>query len=272
MSDFLPPAPLRECQVQIPFHPTFSQDVFRRAARWISRCFPVPRAHEVDALSRQVCGALPVGFSRCLFGHSVEQAALLLMGGWNQLDLSPLQDLDVSWKEKGKGTLFLSMHHGNWEWLAGILFALRSDTLGVARSAHHPLGQSLLRHVRHFHRTPVFYDREGYRLAHRRLKEGGLVAFLADQRPPSHGEPGSWLGHPTLVSPLPRLWVRDELEEFWVGQLIPLPTNHFRLDLIAYPATALAQWDHILDIHFLEWVRAHPELHFGFFHRRLGFT
>lgn len=223
-------------------------------------------------LARRVCGELPIGFSRSLFQHSVDQAALILTGGWNQFDLSPLEALDPSWKQEGNGAVFLSMHHGNWEWLAGILFALRRDALGVARSAHHPLGQSLLRFVRRYHRTPVFYDREGYRIAHRRLNEGGLVAFLADQRPPTHGEPGAWFGHPTLVSPLPRLWAREDLREVWVGQLVPLPHNTYQLDLIAYPASVIHQWDHILDFHFSEWVRAHPEVHFGFFHRRLGFT
>jgi len=185
------------------------------------------------------------------------------------LDLEPLRDLDGIWTQSGVPTLFLSMHHGNWEWLAGILHRLRPDAIGVARSAHHPLGQGLLEFVRHFHRTPVHYDNRGFKNAHRTLARGGLVAFLPDQRPPSGSEPGVWLGQPTQVTPLPRRWSRSHRPDLWIGHLTPSSPTSYVFELYRYPPEAAEFWDRLLDFHFVPWVAQAPDLHFGFFHRRL---
>lgn len=235
----------------------------------MARILPVPREREVLQLARRVIPNLKPEFPRQLFLRAVEQSTLLLSGGWNNLDLSPLLELGEPWKKKESPVLFLSMHHGNWEWLAGILHVLRSDAIGVARAAHHPLGQSLLHFVRHFHHTPVHYDMVGLRIAHRSLDQGGLVAFLADQRPPSTGENGMWLGQPTQVTPLPRRWSHRQPAELWVGHFSPESPTTYVLELIRYPPKALEIWDQILDFHFIPWVRKSPDLHFGFFHKRL---
>jgi lauroyl/myristoyl acyltransferase len=161
------------------------------------------------------------------------------------------------------------MHHGNWEWLAGLLYHFRSDTIGVARSAHHPLGQSILRWVRTFHRTPVYYDRDAILRASRQLRHGGLVAFLADQRPPTGGIPGQWLNQPTQVTPLPSLWSRSSSPALWTGQLSWSDRQLYHLDLLAYDPSALDSWSQCLDSDFLPWIRRDPTSHFGFFHRRL---
>jgi lauroyl/myristoyl acyltransferase len=220
-------------------------------------------------LAGQVEPGLSSHFPRQLFRRAFEQSMLLLTGGWKSLDLNPLQEMDEVWTRRGVPILFLSMHHGNWEWLSGILHVLRSDAIGVARSAHHPLGQGLLQYVRHFHRTPVLYDVPGFKAAHRALTSGGLVAFLPDQRPPSRSEPGVWLGQPTRVTPLPRRWGRAHQPELWIGHLTPASPTAYTLELFRYPPEATEIWDQVLDFHFIPWVRETPDLHFGFFHRRL---
>lgn len=260
---------LDHCRVILPFRPTATQRLARRLALSVARILPVPRENEVFQLARRVIPDLEPEFPRRLFQRAVEQSTLLLAGGWNSLDLGPLGELGNPWTRRNSPTLFLSMHHGNWEWLAGILHALRSDAIGVARAAHHPLGQRLLHFVRHFHHTPVHYDMAGFKIAHRVLDQGGLVAFLADQRPPSTGEKGVWLGQPTQVTPLPRRWSQRQPAELWVGHLTPESPTSYVLELFRYPPEALEIWDQILDFHFIPWVRTSPDLHFGFFHKRL---
>jgi hypothetical protein len=77
------------------------------------------------------------------------------------------------------------------------------------------------------------------------------------------------LGHPTQVTPLPRRWANHRSLDLWVGQLIPDSATAYALELFRYPPEALEVWDQILDFHFIPWVRQSPDLHFGFFHRRL---
>lgn len=220
-------------------------------------------------MGRTVLGPLPGDFPRRLFRNACLEVSRIATDGWSSLDLDPLERVGDPWIQTGHPTLLLSMHQGNWEWLAGVLFHLRKDTIGVARSAHHPLGQRILRWARAYHRTPVHYDGDGYRLARRTLSRGGLVAFLPDQRPPSGGVPGQWLGQATLVSPLPLLWTRDLEVDLWVGQLNPVGEFRYRLELRRYPPSALATWDQVLDANILPSIETSPAHHFGFFHRRL---
>ncbi len=264
----LPPA-LETLVVDLPFKPTLKQRFLVGAVAPLGRILPIPRLTEILSLTRsaQVTHPSP-DLARQLFRNALREAILLLTGGWNQLDLSPLRQVSGIWTETGRPTLFLSMHHGNWEWLAGILHHLRKDAIGVARAAHQRPGQILLEHVRHYHKTPVLYNQTGTRVAHRTLRRGGLVAFLADQRPPTQGEPGVWFGNPTLVTPLPRLWCQGIAPDIWTGWLLPGPSS-YQLTLKRYSPEVISQWDELLDNDFLPLVRQSPEWHFGLFHRRL---
>jgi len=260
---------LDHCRVVLPFRPSRAQNLARLGAKILAGFLPVPRRADIRSLARQVDAAIPSDLPRRLFLHAVEQASFLLTGGWKNLDLRPLGTLEKVWRRQGVPTLFLSMHHGNWEWLSGVLHVLRPDAIGVARAAHHPLGQGLLRFVRHYHQTPVLYDVQGFKEAHRTLSKGGLVAFLPDQRPPSQGESGVWLGQPTRVTPLPRRWSRSHHPDLWIGHLTPSSPTSYTFELFRYPPEATERWDELLDFHFVPWVLQSPDLHFGFFHRRL---
>lgn len=261
--------PLETLQVELPFRPTWKQKLLVRVLSPLGRHLPIPREQETLRLAEALLGETPSpDLGRRLFRNAIKEAALLVTGGWNQLDLSPLDILSGIWKETGRPTLFLSMHHGNWEWLAGILYHLRKDSIGVARAAHQRPGQILLEHVRRYHKTPVLYNQTGTRVAHRTLRQGGLVAFLADQRPPTQGEPGVWFGSSTLVTPLPRLWCRGITPDIWTGWLLPGPSS-YQLTLKRYSPTVISQWDELLDRDLLPVVRQTPDWHFGLMHRRL---
>lgn len=262
-------SPTHSLSLDLRFCPTRKMRLQHRLILSLGRILPIPRQQEIQSLASTVLGELPEQFSRSLFLNALSEACWLWQGGWNFLDLPDRSLMDPTWTTPGTPTLFLSMHHGNWEWLAGLLFHFRSDTIGVARSAHHPLGQRLLRWVRDFHKTPVYYDRDAILRASRQLHRHGLVAFLPDQRPPTGGIPGQWLGQPTLVSPLPKVWARSSSPSLWIGQLFPSSTHTYHLDLHAYSSESLPLWDRLLDHHFVPWIRSSPTFHFGFFHRRL---
>lgn len=253
--------------LDLPFRPSLRQRLLLAAVTPLAHALPVPRSKEIATLANRVA-TVSSDLPRRLLVNAIRESILLITGGWKQLDLSSLRHLPEPWMSTGRSTLFLSMHHGNWEWLAGILHHLRSDTLGVARSAHQRPGQRLLEHVRSYHHTPVVYDQRGVRTAHKTLRQGGLVAFLADQRPPTQGEPGVWMGLPTLISPLPRFWCQGIQPDIWIGHLLPGPT-HYRLTLQCHSPTAIHAWDQVLDQAFLPLARRTPEWHFGFFHNRL---
>lgn len=240
-----------------------------RIASWMGQAFKVPRETSTLSLIQAVIPTADRPVLDALFTNAIREAFRVLFGGFRHLELPPRTDIPNTWTEQGSPTILLSMHHGNWEWLAGILYHLRPDTIGVARDARHPLGQRLLRYARSHHRTPVHYDQAAVRTSFRTLRKGGLVAFLPDQRPPTAGVPGVWLGESTLVSPLPKLWANCKPAALWIGSLTPLDPRTYRLILECHPASALEQWDKHLDHHFLPLVHHSPSYHFGFFHHRL---
>ncbi|MEK7392688.1 MAG: hypothetical protein AAB214_08995 [Fibrobacterota bacterium] len=268
MTTTSPFTPLETLVVDLPFRLSLTQRILLALTSPLGRWLPIPRESEIALLAQSVLPHPPGNLPRQLFRNALRESALLLTGGWNRLDLTPLSQISSNWTQTGRPALFLSMHHGNWEWLAGILFHLRPDCIGVARAAHQRPGQLLLEHVRRFHKTPVLYNQTGVRAAHKTLRRNGLVAFLADQRPPTQGVPGTWMGHSTQVTPLPRLWCEGITPEVWTGTLLP-GRSSYQLRLQRYPAEVIAHWDLLLDQDFRPLIEATPSWHFGFFHKRL---
>ncbi len=227
-----------------------------------------PRREVVDEQVRALLGEVPAGFHHRIAHTALREIARLLTGGWSRLDLSPLAHLpDNFWRQDGP-VLFLSMHHGQWEWLAGILDRLRPGALGVARSPAHPLGRRLLGWIRSHTGQRMAYDLDSVRAGREQLEAGGLVAFLADQRPPGASRPGTWMGRPTDVSRLPEWWGKGLNVAIWTGVLHP-GRDRYVLELKAWPPERIADWDRLLDAEFLPLVRERPWEHFGFWHHRL---
>ena len=94
-----------------------------------------PRREVAEELVRTLLGAVPARFHRDIVRTALREIARLLSGGWSRLDLAPLASIpDNSWHQEGP-VLFLSMHHGQWEWLAGILDRLRQGGTIVQAAA-----------------------------------------------------------------------------------------------------------------------------------------
>lgn len=227
-----------------------------------------PRAEVLETQLRQLLGEAPPRFHRKITSVALREIFRLLSRGWSRLDLSPLADLpDSPWRDKGP-VLFLSMHHGQWEWLAGILTRLRPDALNIARAPAHPAGRKLLAWIRNHTGLRMAHDMESVRTGRKQLRDGGLVAFLADQRPPGAFRPGTWMGQKTSVTRLPEWWAQNRDVPVWTGVLHP-GKDVYTLELKAWPSECLPRWDELLDHEFLPLLRRAPWDHFGLWHHRL---
>lgn len=262
--------PIQDLSIKIPFRRNLLDRVFERALPFLTRGILqiLPR----HALPKEQLKTLGIPVPKDLDLRLLQSALLeifrILSGGWNRLDRAPLSDIHLSnWQTPGP-TLFLSMHHGQWEWLAAILTRLRPGTVCVAKAPAHPAGQWLLRHVRHKLGLRMVHDHAAIRAAHRHLEQSGLVAFLADQRPPGSSREGSWMGHPTLVSTLPDRWIQKTSPRIWTGVLIP-SGDHYTLHLREWDASLGKDWDSLLDQEFHGILCESPWHHFGLWHHRL---
>ena len=234
---------------------------------WILSIRP-PRREVLETQMGQLVGEVPLGFHKAIISIALREILRLLSRGWSRLDLSPLSNIpDAPWKEDGP-VLFLSMHHGQWEWLAGILTRLRPGALNIARAPGHPLGKWLLSWIRNHTGLRMVHDLESVRAGRLQLQSGGLVAFLADQRPPGAFRTGTWMGQPTTVTRLPEWWAENRTISVWTGVLHPGKAS-YTLELKAWPSECLPHWDALLDQEFLPLLRRFPWDHFGLWHHRL---
>jgi len=81
----------------------------------------------------------------------------------------------------GKGALIVSGHIGNWE-LGGALVAARGIALGVVtRGMENPLFGRYLTQTRERLGMEVIHDADAVRKVPRKVRSGGMVAFLFDQ-------------------------------------------------------------------------------------------
>jgi len=210
----------------------------------------------------------PSTLEQDLTRNALREILRLITGGWKRLDLGPLDSADITdWKEPAP-ILFLSMHHGQWEWLAGILTHLHPEAMCVARAPAHPWGQRILDWLRNGIGLRMTYDHPALRLGRRQLAEGKLLAFLADQRPPGVSRSGVWMGHPTPVSALPEWWTRDLPFHLWTGTLHP-GLDSYVLELKEWDSQTIHSWDVLLDQEFLPLLAQAPGDHFGLWHHRL---
>ena len=81
----------------------------------------------------------------------------------------------------GRGVILVTGHLGNWE-LAGAYLAARGVAVGaVVRHMSNPRFDRYLNMTRTSHGIKVMYDDEAVRATPRVLRQGYLIAFLADQ-------------------------------------------------------------------------------------------
>jgi KDO2-lipid IV(A) lauroyltransferase len=107
-------------------------------------------------------------------------------------------------QEGGRGALLLSAHLGCWE-LAAIAVALELGTVHLVSNAlHNPLFERELWRLRRPFGLERIEQRGAARRMYKLLRAGGRVGVALDQRvPPEEGIDVTFLGRPSLASPLP---------------------------------------------------------------------
>ncbi len=186
-------------------------------------------------------------------------------------------------RNKGKGTIIVLAHFGNWELLASIWGKRESDLNVVAKPMANPLVEDWLFKKRTASGVSTIYTNSALRGMLTVLKRNGITAILIDQNMGSMGTPVPFLGKTAST-------VRT------VAGLIR------KTGATAVPMYAIMRGDGSYDIDFFEaepptmpdgadedavitavqirhndilsqWVMKHPEHWFGWFHRRFrGFV
>ncbi len=179
--------------------------------------------------------------------------------------------------EKGKGTIALLAHFGNWELLADIFGSSIGKLHVVAKPMHNTTVESWLYKKRSAAQVKTIYTRNALRNMVKSLKNNCMVAILIDQYGGKMGTPVPFLGKEANT-------VRT------VAGLVE------KTSCSVLTATALIQKDFSYNIHFInvptpdtsglskqeaitliqhkhndvlsELIETHPEHWFGWFHRR----
>ncbi|MDQ2666167.1 MAG: lysophospholipid acyltransferase family protein [Gemmatimonadota bacterium] len=163
--------------------------------QWIGRLGYRPLAVRRDVVERQVRAAFPglsepdvVQIAIASYEHlgrtTIETAIMPECSREEVLGMfERIEGWDVVERARagGKGALLVSGHIGNWE-LGGSLIAARGIDLGVVtRRMENPLFDRYLSLTRQRLGMEVIPDAEAVRKVPRKVRAGGMVAFLFDQ-------------------------------------------------------------------------------------------
>lgn len=148
----------------------------RVVERQIAGAFPSLAKTDVDRIARGAYLHL---------GRSTIETALLPSRGAN--GVLELVDSVEGWEymeagiEGGKGLVLASGHFGNWELLGSYLAARAIPIDVIVRSMANPDFDRYLNATREKIGMTVIFDRDAVRRTPRSLREGRVVAFVADQ-------------------------------------------------------------------------------------------
>lgn len=162
---------------------------------WIGRLGYRPLAVRRDVVERQVRSAFPGLSEPDVIQIAIESYEHLgrttietaIMPEYSREEVLGMFERVEGWdvveraRAGGKGALLVSGHIGNWE-LAGSLVAARGIDLGVVtRRMENPLFDRYLTSTRQRLGMDVIHDAEAVRKVPRKVRSGGMVAFLFDQ-------------------------------------------------------------------------------------------
>jgi Kdo2-lipid IVA lauroyltransferase/acyltransferase len=192
-------------------------------------------------------------------------------------------ELYTSTRTKGKGTIIVLAHFGNWELLASIWGRQESDLNVIAKPMSNPLVEGWLLKKRTALGVSTIYTDSALRGMLTVLKRNGITAILIDQNMGSMGTPVPFLGktastvrtvagliRKTGAAAVPVYAImggdgRYDIE-FFEADPPPAPQTGADGDSEAAITAIQAQHNDILS----QWVKEHPEHWFGWFHRRYG--
>jgi KDO2-lipid IV(A) lauroyltransferase len=148
----------------------------RIVEKQIAAAFPNLDRVQVKALARASYAHLGRTFvESALFDTLGKQGVIDLVDevhGWDHITGETAQ---------GKGIVFVTGHHGNWE-LAGAYVAARGIPVdAIARGMANPLADEYITQLREATGMVIVHDADAVRRAPRSLRAGRGVAFIADQ-------------------------------------------------------------------------------------------
>jgi Kdo2-lipid IVA lauroyltransferase/acyltransferase len=185
-------------------------------------------------------------------------------------------------RDKGRGTIIVLAHFGNWELLASIWGKLESDLNVIAKPMANPLVEGWLHKKRTALGVSTIYTDSALRGMLTVLKRNGITAILIDQNMGSMGTPAPFLGKTAstvrtvaglirktgaAAVPIYAIMGRDGVYDidFFEAEPPPAPDGADG-DSEAAITAIQAQHNDILS----RWVMKRPEHWFGWFHRRFG--
>lgn len=146
--------------------------------------------------------AITIYIKMCIsFGRAIGEFCCMheIDRGWVKENLKPsgLHHIDQS-LEKGRGTIIITAHYGNWEMIAGALSALGYTMHAVARPRHLKRLTSLIDGIRESSGTRIISSGPSAPIkCLKALKKNALLGLVADEYPPDGGIDVSFLGRKT---------------------------------------------------------------------------
>jgi Kdo2-lipid IVA lauroyltransferase/acyltransferase len=189
-------------------------------------------------------------------------------------------ELYTNTRNKGKGTIIVLAHFGNWELLASIWGRLESDLNVVAKPMTNRLVEGWLFKKRTALGVSTIYTDSALRVMLTALKRNGITAILIDQNMGSMGTPVPFLGKTAstvrtvaglirktgaAAVPMYAIMGSDGRYDIEFFEAEP-PLQEADGDSEAAITAIQAQHNDILS----QWVMKHPEHWFGWFHKRFG--
>ena len=169
------------------------------AKRNIAICFPEKSEQEQQAMVKQALlhGGMTAAEVAAAWGWSREKGAALLKGYEGLGIMQAAIDED-------RGTLFMPLHHGNWEFLNHAMYG-RANIVGMYRPAKMPPFDKFMHDSRaRLKLGLVPTTKQGVQTLFDTLNKGDMAVVLPDQEPKRpHGEFADFFGRPALTPKLP---------------------------------------------------------------------
>lgn len=240
----------------------------QRALRHLAAAYPDKNGAEIGRIAREMWMQLGRTFAESLM---IER---LLVA--NRIDDRTGPQLDAI-KESGKGSVFVSIHTGNWELAITPTVTRGLKAAGVYQRMKNPKVDDYVVLARR-DRYPRGLLPKGADVARklmRIVREGGAVALLADLRD-RRGVVVPFFGRPAPSTPFPALLARSSDAILVAARVVRTKGVHFFIEtqIVDVPRTVDREADiaeatrrtHAL---FEKWIREHPE-QWMWAHRRWG--
>jgi len=239
-----------------------------RALRHLAAAYPEKSRAEIETIARAMWMQLGRTFAEALISERIMRAGRIDDRTGTQLD---------TLKISGKGSVFVSMHTGNWELVIYPTLVRGIKAAGVYQRMKNPKVDDYIMLARRdrYARGLFAKGNDIARKLMRIVREGGSVALLADLRD-RRGVVVPFFGRPAPTTPFPALLARSNDAVLLAARCVRTRGVHFYIETerIEVPHTAdrdadIAEATRRIHVLFERWIREHPE-QWMWAHRRWG--